>query len=235
MIAIFKRELKSYFYSPIGYVCVAAIVALYGFFYYAILMSSGTTAYIGSVYSTLFSFTMIILPILTMRSMSEDQKNKTDQALLTAPVSVVSIVTGKFFASFAVYFVASTLGLLPAFALAFVSSPPWGIIFGNYIATLLYGGAMISIGVFISSLTQSQVIAAVGTFIASIIFMYIDGIAASINNPIVTKIVGWISFSTRNATFTAGTFSFASCIFFISVISIFVFLTSRRLESRRWS
>lgn len=234
MNAIFKRELKSYFYSPVGYICIAAIVALYGY-YYSFLMSTGTTSYVGQVYSMLFSLTMIIIPILTMRSLSEDQKNKTDQALLTAPVGVISIVLGKFFASFVVYLLASTLGLLPAFALSFIASPPWGIIFGNYLAALLYGGAMISIGVFISSLTQSQVIAAIGTFFASIFFMYIDGISGSLNNPVVNKIVSWISFSTRNAYFTAGTFSFSSCIFFISVIAIFVFLTSRRIESRRWS
>ena len=97
MKAIFKRELKSYFSSPIGYVCVAVLLALFGF-YYAMVMNSRSTSYITSVYGTMFIWCMMIVPILTMRSMSEDRRNKTDQALLTAPVGVAGIVMGKFLA-----------------------------------------------------------------------------------------------------------------------------------------
>ena len=157
MNAIFKRELRSYFSSPIGYVCIAILAALYGFFYFMV-MAYGSSSYIPSVvYNTMFSFSMLVIPIITMRSMTDDQKNKTDQILLTAPVGVTAIVLGKFLACFVVFFGASTLGLLPAVAMSTFSSPSWGEILGNYIGTLLYGGAMISIGVFISSLTVSQI------------------------------------------------------------------------------
>lgn len=234
MRAIFKREVRSYFSSPVGYVCVAALLALYGFYYFQV-MYTGYTAYITSVYSTMFTFGMMIIPIITMKSMTEDKKNKTDQALLTAPVGVVSIVMGKFLACFFVFFLASALGLLPAVSLMFFTAPPWGIIFGNFIGTLLYGGAMIAIGVFISSLTESQIIAAIGTFIVSVLLMYIDTIASAISNTVFQTIIGWISFYTRYAVFTQGMFSVSSLVFFVSVMAIFVFLTSRRVESRRWS
>lgn len=234
MTAIFKRELRAYFNSPVGYVCVAALLALYGFNYFQV-MWFGSTSYITSVYSTMFSFCMMVIPIITMRSLSDDQKNKTDQALLTAPVGIVSIVLGKFLAAFGVYFAASTLGLLPAVAMSFFAPVPWGIVFGNYIGTLLYGAAMISIGVFISSLTVSQIIAAIGTFIISVFLMYIDALASAVQNEVVSKIIGWISFSNRYTTFTQGLFSVASVVFFLSVAAIFVFLTARRLESRRWN
>ena len=165
MRAIFKREMRAYFASPVGYVVVAALLALYGFFYYQV-MAIGSSSYITQVFSTMFMFSMMIMPIITMRSMSDDRKNKTDQALITAPVSVTGIVMGKFLAAFGVYFIANTLALLPAITMSFFSSAfPWGILFGNYIGTLLYGAAMISIGVFISGLTISQVIAAIGTFV----------------------------------------------------------------------
>ena len=95
MGAIFKRELKSYFSSPVGYVCVAAIAAIYGFFYYNVMLT-GSSSYITSAYSSIYLFGMMIIPVITMKSMSEDRKNKTDQALLTAPVGVTSIVLGKF-------------------------------------------------------------------------------------------------------------------------------------------
>lgn len=86
---------------------------------------------------------------------------------------------GKFLAAFGVYFIANTLALLPAITMGFFSSAfPWGILFGNYIGTLLYGAAMISIGVFISGLTISQVIAAIGTFVIAIFLMFVDQIAS---------------------------------------------------------
>ena len=234
MIAICKREIRSYFSSPVGYVCIAALAALYGFYYFQV-MYIGMSSYISAVYSTMFSFGMMIIPIITMKSMSDDQKNKTDQALLTAPVGVTSIVMGKFLACFFVFFVASTLGLLPAVAMSFFSNPPWGEIIGNYIGTLLYGGAMISIGVFISSLTVSQVIAAIGTFAISVFLMFIDQIASALSGNILGTIISWISFTARYDIFTQGVFSISSCVYFISVSAVFVFLTARKVESRRWN
>ncbi len=235
MIAIYKRELRSYFNAPVGYVFIAALAALYGLFYFYQVFASGSSSNISNVYSTMFSFCMLIIPIITMRSMTDDQKNKTDQALLTAPVSVTGIAIGKFLACFTVFLVASTLGLLPAVAVSFFGSPAWGEIIGNYLGTLLYGGAMISIGVFISSLTISQIIAAIGTFIVAVVLMFIDGLSSAISNSVVSTVVGWISFNSRYTTFTQGVFSISSTVFFLSVMAVFVFLTARRLESRRWN
>ncbi len=234
MRAIFKRELRSYFNSPVGYVCVAALAALYGYFYYSV-MALGSTSYIRNVYSTMFSFCMMVIPIITMRSMTDDRKNKTDQALLTAPVGVTAIVMGKFLACFFVFFIATTLGLLPAVAMSFFSSPSWGEIMGNYLGTLLYGGAMVSIGVFISSLTVSQIIAAIGTFVVSVFLMYIDNLASAVSSAAVSRVVEWLSFNSRYTTFTQGLFSVSGAVFFLSVMAVFVFLTARRLESRRWN
>lgn len=235
MRAIFKREMRAYFASPVGYVVVAALLALYGFFYYQV-MAIGSSSYITQVFSTMFMFSMMIMPIITMRSMSDDRKNKTDQALITAPVSVTGIVMGKFLAAFGVYFIANTLALLPAITMGFFSSAfPWGILFGNYIGTLLYGAAMISIGVFISGLTISQVIAAIGTFVIAIFLMFVDQIASALSGNFIGTILTWISFTSRYDTFTQGIFSVSSCVYFISVAAVFVFLTARRVESRRWN
>ena len=171
MSAVFKREFKSYFNNPVGYVCVAALAALYGFFFYQVMLM-GSSSYVGNIYYTIFTYGMMIVPILTMRTFSEDRKNKTDQALLTAPVNVSGIVMGKFFSAFAIYAIATLMGVLPALALSAFATLPWGIIIGNVIGTLLYGGAMISIGVFISSLTVSQVIAALVTFAIYLMLLF---------------------------------------------------------------
>ena len=148
-----------------------------------------------------------------MRSMCDDQKNKTDQALLTAPVGVTAIVLGKFFACCFVYFVATTLGgILPAIVMSTFSTPSWGEIIGNYIGALLYGAAMISIGVFISSLTVSQIIAAIGTFIISVLLMYMDSLASVVSNEVLSTAIQWFSFNDRYSTFTQGMFSISSVI-----------------------
>ena len=184
MRAIFKREMRAYFASPVGYVVVAALLALYGFFYYQV-MAIGSSSYITQVFSTMFMFSMMIMPIITM---------------------------GFFSSAF-----------------------PWGILFGNYIGTLLYGAAMISIGVFISGLTISQVIAAIGTFVIAIFLMFVDQIASALSGNFIGTILTWISFTSRYDTFTQGIFSVSSCVYFISVAAVFVFLTARRVESRRWN
>ena len=119
--------------------CIAALAALYGFYYFQV-MYIGMSSYISAVYSTMFSFGMMIIPIITMKSMSDDQKNKTDQALLTAPVGVTSIVMGKFLACFFVFFVACYPGPAARRGHELLLQPPWGEIIGNYIGTLLYGG-----------------------------------------------------------------------------------------------
>ncbi len=235
MKAILKRELRAYFASPVGYVVVAALMALYAFFFYQV-MAMGSSSYIGDVFSTMFMFSMMIMPIITMRSMSDDRKNKTDQALLTAPVSVTGIVMGKFLAAFGVYAIALTAAMLPALTMSLFSTAfPWGILIGDYIGTLLYGAAMISIGVFISSLTVSQVIAAIGTFIIAILLMFVDQIATTMSENFFGTVLSWISFTSRYDGFTRGIFSISNAIYFVSVSAVFVFLTARKVESRRWN
>lgn len=234
MKAVLKRELKSYFSSPIGYVCVAILLALFGYYFYQVMLM-GSSSYIASVYSTMFIWSMMIIPILTMRSMSDDKRNKTDQALLTAPVGVTSIILGKFLAAFCVFAIAMAGSLIPVVIISFFSNIGWGLIFGSLLGSLFYGAAMIAIGVFISSLTESQIIAAIGTFGISIFLMVINQISTSVNNPVITAIIGWVSFDSRYQTFTKGMFDISSVVFFLSVVAIFVFLAARKLESRRWS
>ena len=183
----------------------------------------------------MFTFSMMVIPILTMKSMSDEQKNKTDQALLTAPVSVTSIVLGKFIAAFIVYAIAMTGTLLPCVAISMFGSPSWGEVFGYYLGSLFYGAAMIAIGVFISSLTVSQVIAAIATFAVSIFILMMGQISNMVSGTFLAKIVEWLSFDSRYSYFTDGIFNISSAVFFLSVVAIFVFLTARRLESKRWS
>lgn len=234
MKAIVKRELKAYFSSPIGYVCISALSALFGYYFYQVLLS-GSTYYISSVYNMMFMWGMMIIPIITMKTMSDDRRNRTDQMLLTAPVGLFSLVMGKFLAALTVYAAGLLLSLIPCVVISFFADPGWGVITGNLLGSLLYAGAMIAIGVFLSSLTESQVISAISTFGVSIVLMVIDQMAFMLKNDVLERIVSWVSFSSRFVPFSRGVLDISSIVFFLSVAAAFLFLTARKLESRRWS
>lgn len=233
MKAIAKKELRSYFLSPIGYVFVGVILLLFGFYYYQVLRI-GSSSYIPQVYATLFIWSMMLLPILTMRSFSDEMRNHTDQGLLTAPVGVGAIVFGKFLAAFLVFAIAMVLSLIPVVIISFFASPDWATILGTVFGSLLYGAAMIAIGVFISSLTQSQVVAAVATFGVSIFLLVINQMSSLVTNTFFSGVITWISFDSRYQPFAKGILNLSSIVFFLSVIAVFWFLTARKLESKRW-
>ena len=236
MSAIYKRELRSYFSSPLGYAILAALAFFSGlFFVFAYSSGYGDIAYI---FSNQFTIIMFAVPILTMRLMSEERKQKTDQALLTAPVSLWGIVLGKFFAAFTIY----ALAFAPTFIFQLIFaanistySVNWLIYISVLLGVLLYGAALISIGLFISSLTESQVVSAVLGIVASLLIGLMDSFASMFGNATVTKLVEYISFSARYETFSIGIIDISNIIFFVSIVGAFTFLTVRMLEKRRWA
>jgi len=234
MKAIFKREWNAYFTSAIGYIVLAGIFFLAGTFFYMYSMYYGTTN-MSYQFSAMLQYMMIFIPFLTMRMFSEDKKQKTDQALLTAPISIFSLVMGKFLAAFAVYTLGVSVTLVQAVILGSMAQLEWGVIFGNYFVLLLMGAAFIAIGAFVSSLTENQFIAAVGSFGIIAVFMFLDMAQSSITNPVLVKIVDAVSFYGKYEDFSKGIFNIANTIFFLSVSAVFVFLTIRAIEKRRWS
>jgi ABC-2 type transport system permease protein len=146
MEAIYKRELKGFFTNPVGYVFIAVMLAFEGFSFWQ-MMYYQSTQYFSVIYDNIFSFGMMLIPILTMKLFSEEKKQKTDQALLTAPVSLTGLVMGKFMAAVTVYAIPVLFTLVQAFVLSFIAVPNWAMIFGNVTGTLLYGSAMIAIGI----------------------------------------------------------------------------------------
>ncbi len=235
MSAIFRREFKSFFTGPIGYIALAVIIASSGMFFFMYNLNYGMADLTG-VFSGLFTISLLVIPFLTMRLFSDEKRQKTDQALLTAPGSLTGIVLGKFFAALALYAIAISITLVYAVILAFQVSPDWMLLIGNFIGLLLVGALIISIGVFISCMTESQVIAALGTLAVSVILLSIDQIASLLAGiTILEEIVAFISITTRYSEFTAGLINYDSVIYFITMQALFVFLTVRVLDSRRWN
>jgi len=234
MGAITKRELSAYFTSPIGFVYLGVVYFLSGFFLVTGVLIDNSSD-LRPVFSSLLFVVMFLSPILTMRLMTEDKRHRTDQALLTAPVTLGAIVAGKFFAAAIVYAAGISITLIYALTLNFFAPMNWAIVWGNYIALLLLGFAFISIGQFISSLTENQAIAAIGAFAVVLGILLLDIIPSIVTNPRAAAVIGELSFTRRFTPITSGILSVSNLFFFLSVCGIFLFLTARVLEKRRWS
>lgn len=234
MKAVFRREFVSYFTSPIGYIFLGAFFLCGGIFFTVTSISQGTTG-LSAMFGLLLYVLIVLIPILTMRTLSDDKRQKTDQILLTSPVNLSGIVMGKFFASLVVYIISVSITLVFAVVVSAFAQPDWTVIFGNIVGLILLGSACIAIGIFASSLTENQVVSAVISFILIAFFSLISAISTVFVNETVIKIFNSFSFLERYDGFTYGQFDLSNVLFFISVTAAFLFFTIRVLERRRWA
>ncbi len=233
MFAIFRREMSNYFTSPLAYVFLAVFYFFSGLFFHYVLYL-GTTD-ITYVFSNLFIVLILIIPLLTMRLLSEEKKQKTDQLLLTSPVSLTGLVMGKFLAALCMYAIALSVTVVYAVIIAGYATPQWMVVVGNIFGAFILGAALISIGLFVSALTESQMVAAIGSFAVMMLILMIDNVAGMFSNATVASVISSLSFLSRYNDMTTGILSVSSVLFFVSAVAIFNFLTVRVLEKRRWS
>ena len=234
MSAIYKRELRAYFVTPIGYVCLAIFLAASGFLFSMTTLLSQTTDT-----STYFVFSLFLLIIvcslLTMRLFSEEKKLRTEQLLMTAPISITSMVTAKFFAAETVFLAGLLLTSLNVIPLYLYAEPYTAQIVGNYVALFLVGSAFIAIGLFMSSLTENQLAAAVAT-IGVLLFLLIMSFANSyIDLYAFRYVIDWLSVYARYQNFTQGIFDYNALLYYASICFVFVYMTIRIYERRRWA
>lgn len=235
MTAVFGKELSSYFKNPLGYIYLA-IYYLFGGQFLLMQISLSGTNNISEIFSNLYVVVVLALPILTMRLFAEEKRQHTDQALLTAPVSLAEVVWGKFLAAFTLYFLAVSVCILYFGVISSMSAPLWNLFFGNLVGILLLGAALVSIGLFISALTESQVLAAVGTLGCMLFLMALDSIGGALPSVLsfLEKPLSALSFSARYYDFTSGILDLSHVLFFLSVVLVFNFLTIRVLDKNRW-
>ena len=234
MSAIIKRELSSYFNSAIGYIVLAVFYFFSGLFFYMYCLLSNTTS-MSYVFLSMLMIVMLVIPIITMKSFSEERKQKTDQALLTAPISLTEMVLGKFFGAFLLYCICNAIYVLYAIILSFYATPDWAVFLTTMLGMLLMGGALIAIDMFISALTESQVIAAVVSIGIGLLIYMLDSLSNVFNVDWLTTLFHNISFDAHFTNFINGLINLTSVVFFLSVIAIFLFLCVRVFEKRRWS
>lgn len=207
MLAIFKRELKTYFLTPTGYIFLALFLLITGIFFTFSNILPLNTSFAPFLNSILFLF-LLCVPILTMRLMTDEKRFRTDQLLLTSPVKIIDIVLGKYFAAVVLFCIALGITVLYALILnAYGTLDTWESL-GAYIGFIFLGSAFIALGLYISTATENQVIAAIVTFGALLIVWLLDSIRQGVPADRVSGIIFlitlfaaltiWAYFSTKN-------------------------------------
>jgi ABC-2 type transport system permease protein len=250
VLAIAHKEIKAYFASPIAYIVIGFFVLLFGFFYYSLLLyfnqqSMQAAGFEGgpsqnvneSMIRPLFLnasvILLFVLPMITMRTYSEEKRSGTIELLLTSPLTDFQIIMGKFLGAMALYaaMLAVTfvhMGILFAFG-----KPEWIPITTGYLGMLLMGGCFISVGLLISSLTKNQIVAGMMTF-AVFLLLWVINWVGSFSGPRTQAILDYLSITNHLDDFTRGILDTKHLVYYISFIAFGLFLTARSVDTERW-
>ena len=234
MVAILKRELSSYFNSAVAYVVMAVYFLFSGLFFSMICIENDTSS-LSYVFGNMFIIILFIIPIITMKSFSEEKRQRTDQALLTSPTSLFEIVMGKFLGALILFAICSLIFVVYALVISFFTSPDWAVVLCTVLGLLLLGSALIAIDIFISVLTESMIISAVAGMGVGLLIYMLSNLSSNITVDWIATIVKKIDFLTYYTNFTYGMLNLTDIIFFLSVTGLFLFFTARVLEKRRCS
>lgn len=249
--AILRKELRSYFYSPIAYVVITIFMALSGYFFYSGLawFSLASFQTLRSPYQSaslnltdmvlypLFSnigiILLLIMPLLTMRLFSEEKKSGTIELLLTYPIKDGEALLGKFSACLVVYVIMLVLSFLYPLLMIMYGHLEWGPLLSGYLGLLLMGSAYISLGILASSLTENQIVSAVISF-GALLFFWVIGWVSEFAGKTVGKILPKLSLIQHFDNFPKGIIDTQDLVFYLLFILFFLFLTLRSLEAHRW-
>ncbi|MDR2103063.1 MAG: ABC transporter permease [Treponema sp.] len=287
MIAILIRELKSYFLTPLGYIYMGFFLLLTGVFFTFMNLLPQSPQFTGFLGNVLFIY-LFAIPILTMRLFSEERRQKTDQLLLTSPVSIISIVLGKFFAALALYLLTLVITVFYALVIAFFGELAVWETLGSYIGFIFLGASYIAVGVFVSAGTENQFTAALISFFSLLLIWIIDpvldivpldmisgvifaalialtaGLFLYLNmrnlylgigvvlagglliallyflkgdvfSGLIRNTLSWFSLNRRYNNFSLGILKVEALFYYTSFSGLFLFLTVRLIEKRRWN
>ena len=250
VLAIAQRELKAYFASPIAYIVIGFFVLLFGFFFYSLLLffnqqsmqmtgfEGGPTqnvneAMIRPVFLNASVILLFVLPMITMRTYSEEKRSGTIELLLTAPLTDFQIIMGKFLGAMALYAAMLAVTFVHMGALFAFGNPEWIPIATGYLGLLLLGGCFISLGLLISSMTKNQIVAGMITFGVFLLLWVINWIG-SFAGPNAQAVLDYLSITNHLDDFTRGILDTKHLVYYLSFIAFGLFLTARSVDSERW-
>ena len=216
MWTVFKKEFKSYFLSPIGYVVIGIFLFVFSLFFYILVPQSGSVDLGSLYYYTALYGLMIIAPILTMRMFAEERKTGTEQLLLTSPTSMISVVLGKFLAALSVIIITLLVSFIYFFIVCYFGSPNLTSVLAQMLGFILVSSAALSIGMFASSITENQIIAGIITIAFLIMSLFIENVSSIFSSLVImnfyqkfptgvislSEIVGLLSFTGMFIAFT---------------------------------
>ncbi|MBQ9793311.1 MAG: ABC transporter permease [Clostridia bacterium] len=235
MFAIYKRELRSYFVTPIGYIFCGMFLLVSGLLFYFTTLANQSTQSLGEYFMYMIFMFAILIPLLTMKLFAEDRRTKTEQLLLTAPVSLTGMVMGKYLAALTIYGCTFLVNTVNFVLLYMYGTPNTASIFANILGVFLIGAAFVAVGLFLSSLTQNQLIAAVSSIGLNAAMLLLFFVVDSIPFEWLQNVLAWFSILDRYVPFMNQTLSIPAVVYFFSLAAVFVFLTVRVYDKRRWS
>ncbi len=235
MWTIYKREMNSYFRSPVAYCIMGFFMVLVGLFFWLVNLNGGSM-YFSDTLSMMGLFLIFFAPLITMKLLSDEKRNGTEVLLRTAPVSMKKIVVGKYFAALTLYLIMVGLTLIYPLLITFLmeGGATTGKNFGGYVAFILLGACYLSVSLFVSSFTESQVVAAVSGIVVLLMFYFMNTIGSTIGGTWGT-VLQWLSPLKRYSDFKLGGFSLPSLFFYVSFSTVGVFLTVVNVERKRWN
>lgn len=233
MKAIYKKEILCYFTSISGYIFIAIMVAFGGYFYKTTSLDFSNSDMRG-MFNGLVTVLLFVIPVLTMKQFSEEKKNKTDQALLTLPVSAYEIVVGKFLSSLTMFLISLSFTLAFVGVVMIFGKFQGLMIIGNYVALTLLASVLISVGLLISSFTDNQIVSAVLSFFIMYASFSLGGVLPQINNVFLLKVLTFFAIFEHHNDFTYGIFGFDKIFYYISLTALFLFLTSVVIEKKKF-
>ena len=233
MSAIYKRELRAYYHSMIGWVFTAAMLILVGIYFMAYNMYQGYV-YFSYALASACNMLMLLVPVLTMRSMSEERASRTDQLLLTSPVSLTGVVLGKYFAAVAVMLLTTLLTMLFVGVIALYGAVYPGEMLVGYLGFILQGCAFIALDLCVSGYAGNQVTAVVLAFGVNFALWMLDILATAVQLPWLSGVMSFLSLYTRQEPFLMGQLSFASIGFDVTFVIACLLLTIHALDARRY-
>jgi ABC-2 type transport system permease protein len=231
-IAILRREFRAYFNSPVAYFVIAIFLVMVGVLFFIPFFSQDRVSM--RDFFSLVPFLLVFFgPAITMRLISEERRSGTIELLITMPVKDMDVILGKFFASLGLFLVALLLTLPYAFSVSRFGNLDWGPVMGGYFGLVMIGGAYLSLGLLASSWTENQIVAFVIALFLSMFFLMVDRFIAFLPNA-AAPFVEYLSFNAHFRNAARGMIDSRDVVFFLSFMTLSLFLAFRSLESRRW-
>jgi len=239
MWAIYKRELKSYFYSPLAYIMTGVYTFILSLYFSGhITAAAGPTQLLfGAIIYNLNIMLAFMMPILTMKVIADEKRNGTEVLLMTSPNSVPRIVFGKYLAAFTVFVAMAAITAMYPIIIAIFGKLNVASMITSYLGYILCGALFVAFGVFTSSLTESPIVSAVIGALSLFFIWIIDFFSTALRTwvPIVYDIAKWISFYSRFLFFVQGKIGLKDFVYFFSLTALFLALAMIRVEKKRWS